>query len=103
VEADKKKWIDEVFNSTNGMRRAKPGGFLFPKILNKLRNPDKAEVYISRKKVALGFLTIVLLGLLNAGTILFKNDAITQGSNSKSVIEEYFPSSNRSIDKIFNQ
>lgn len=85
------------------MQKAKTGDFLFPKILNRLKNSKKEEIYISKKKVALGFLTILLLGLLNAGTIFLKNDSVVPVNNSRSVVEEYFPSNNQSIAKIFSQ
>jgi len=102
VKEDIEKWINEVLNSTNGLQRAKAGAFLYPKILNRLKNPAKETAYISKKKVALGFLTILLLGLLNAGAVLYKGDDVYSGNDTKSVIEEYFPSgSSRTLQQIF--
>jgi len=98
---DKEKWINDTLNSIDGMNRAEPNPFLFPKILNKIKIDDKAASFIPRKRAILIFTSIIILAVLNLGTILYKNSQTTYIFTTETSITEYIPSNQNSYLEIF--
>lgn len=89
---DKEKWINETLNSTDGIKRAEPNPFLFPKIINRIKKGEVSSAFIPRKKAILVFTSILILAVLNMGTILYKNSQVTYPITTESVTTEYIPS-----------
>lgn len=100
---DKENWINIALESINGIKRAKPGEFIFPKILHRLKYPVKENIYISRRKAAIGLLSIILLAGLNAGAFLLKQDSDSSYQNTNAIVEEYFPSQTNNLEQYFNK
>jgi hypothetical protein len=102
MKKDKEKWINDSYESINGVNRAMPGEFVFPKILNRLKHTAKENMYISRRKAAIGFITILLLAALNAGAILIKNNSTSINNDTDTIVKEYFPSYENNLEQFFN-
>ena len=65
---NKKKWIDEVLNSTAGMKRAQPGAHLYEQITAKLGRPQPVTVSFPVKRWAAA---AILLLALNVGSVVY--------------------------------
>lgn len=89
---DKEKWINNILNSAEGIKRAEPNPFLFPKIISRINSGEVSSVFIPRKKAILFFASILLLAVLNMGTILYKNSQVTYPVTAENVTTEYVPS-----------
>lgn len=100
---DKENWINNALESINGIKRAVPGEFVFPKILHRLKYPVKGNIYISRRKAAIGFLSILLLAILNAGAFLIKQDSDSSYQNTNAIVEEYFPLQSNILEQYLNK
>ncbi len=62
MENDKEKWIEEVFESIQGSKRAKPSPGLFAKIEAQIDNPDAVIIPMFQRRVAAAA-AILLLAL----------------------------------------
>lgn len=91
--------INRVIDSINNLKRAEPSPFLFPKILNKLKNPSTAG-YLSPKKIALGLVSIALLAVMNVSVLVYAKNQNEQ-YNYQLIKKEYFQSTN-SYNKILD-
>ena len=100
---DKENWINNALESVNGIKRAVPGEFIFPKILHRLKQNLKDNIYISRRKAAIGFLSILLLAVLNAGAFLINQNSDLSYQNPNTIVEEYFPSHTNNLEQYFNK
>ena len=67
---NKEKWIDEVFNSTQGMNRAQPGADLYEKITDKLSRPHPVSLPFPVKR---WIAAAVLLLALNVSSVIYFN------------------------------
>jgi len=98
---DKKKWIKDTLNSIDGIKCAEPNPFLFPKILNRLKNGERPAAFIPRKKAILIYTSIIILAVLNLGAILYKNLQTTCITTAEKSVTEYIPSNQNSYLEIF--
>jgi hypothetical protein len=98
---DKDKWINDALNSTRGIKRAEPGQFLFPKIIHRIKTGDMPASYIPRKKAVLIFTSILVLAVLNFGTILYKNSQSDIAVNAESNMSDYVPTQQNPYLEIF--
>ena len=69
---NKDRWIEEVLSSADNIQRAQPGQFIFPKILNRIKDKARNNNYIPVKRAAIGLVTILLLGVINL-LVIFSN------------------------------
>lgn len=69
---DKQQWIDDSLKSIEGIKRASPEPFLFPKILNRLKSASQ-PVRIAKTKLALAFSALVILIGLNIAAVVTKD------------------------------
>ena len=90
--------INLVLDSLNNIKRAEPSPFLFPKILNRLKNPSAAN-YLSPRKIALGLVSIALLGVMNVSVLLYAKNQNEQ-YNYQLIKKEYFQSTTDNYNKI---
>jgi len=67
---NKEKWIDEVFNSTQGLKRAQPGADLYEKIAAKLSHPQPVSLPFPVKR---WIAAAVLLLAVNMGSVIYFN------------------------------
>lgn len=58
---DKETWIEDVFHSTKGGKRAKPSDDLFGKILNKIDAPDAQIIPLFQLRVVAAAAVILLI------------------------------------------
>jgi hypothetical protein len=100
---DKEKWINDALESINGAGKAKPGDFVFSKILHRLKNAGRENLYISKKKAAFGLVTMLVLAVLNAGALLLNNDSISSSKETNTIVKEYFPSHQNALEQYFNK
>jgi hypothetical protein len=81
---NKDKWINDTIESINGVKKAEASPFLYAKVLNKIKSGNRSRV-IPVKKAALGFITMLLLAVLNIAIALnynSKNNYIESNNNS---------------------
>jgi hypothetical protein len=79
MEPKQEQWINDILNSTDGMKRAEPGAFLFAKIRNRL--PSGAPpVRVSPITVWLTVASFALLILLNWRVLYWPSNAATSQS-----------------------
>jgi hypothetical protein len=72
---DKEKWINEVLDSTRGIRRAQPGNDLFDRVTTRLsRSGTAVRLPLVRWAAAAIFLVV-----LNVGSVIYDTH---QGSHS---------------------
>lgn len=69
---NKDKWIEEVLSSADNIQRAQAGQFIFSKILNRIKENNRSRNIIPIKRAAVGFITILLLGVINL-LVIFSN------------------------------
>ncbi len=79
---NKDKWIEEILSSTDGIKRAEAGPYIFPKILHRLKANNTGNNVIPFRKAAIGFLTILLLAVLNVFVIFNAGDKSTSVNNN---------------------
>ena|SRR5579872_1450764 len=65
---NKEKWIDEVLNSAQGIKRAQPGADLYEKITDKLSRSQSVAVSFPVKQWAAA---AILLLALNVGSVIY--------------------------------
>ncbi len=61
---NKDKWIEEVLNSADKIRKVEASPFIYPKILHRLKTGRSSNM-IPVRRAALGFITIILLAVIN--------------------------------------
>ena len=90
---NKDNWIEEVLSSTDGIKRAEAGPYIFPKILHRLKTNNIGRNIIPMRKAAIGFVTIMLLAVLNVFVVLgvSKTGNVTNEKNMESS-SEFIPS-----------
>ena len=88
----KDKWIEEILSSAEGITRAEASPFMFSKILSRLKSVKNSTVILPFRKLALGFLTLILLVVLNV-TVLFRstnvnvtNTTVSDKNNKEEII-----------------
>lgn len=89
---NKDKWINDTIESINGIKRAEASPFLYAKVLNKIKSGNRGSGIIPVRKVALGFLTMLLLAALNIAVTLNSNSNNTESGSNNNVSEELVPS-----------
>jgi hypothetical protein len=87
---DKKKEIETIINSLEGMQKASPGDFFFTRVQAKLQKEEislwgRIASFITKPTVALA--TLCLIFLLNAAALFY------QSSSSTSMVDQVEQSS----------
>jgi len=92
----KEIWVESVLASVDGIKKAEPNPFLLAKIKNRLNEKGKSAGYIPVRKAALGFLTIIVLAVLNITILLNLTSTENNTGNELNVssTEEIIPSQN---------
>ena len=91
---NKDKWVEEILSSTDGIKRAEAGPYIFPKILHRLKTNNIGNV-IPIRKAAIGFLTVLLLAVLNIFVVLGVNNKtgnVTANQQNTEGSSEFIPS-----------
>lgn len=88
---NKDKWINDTLESLNGIKQAEASPFLFAKVLNRVKN-GKTGGFIPAKRAALGFMTMVILAVINIAVILNLNTAAENLQTGSTVTHELIPS-----------
>lgn len=95
---NKDKWIEEVLNSADKIRKVEVSPFIYPKILHKLKEGRSSNIIPVRRAV-LGFITIILLAVINllvifnsvTGKSTEKNSVTKTVSSSQFIPSQYNP------------
>jgi len=92
----KEKWLESILASVDGIKKAEPNPYLFTKIKNRLNEKGNSMGYIPVRKAALGFLTIIVLAILNIAVLHdhTSNENNTRNELNVSSTEEIIPSQN---------
>ncbi|MEO8514413.1 MAG: hypothetical protein ABI543_12705 [Ignavibacteria bacterium] len=102
---NKDKWIEEILSSTDNIRRASANPYIFPKILNRIKNISRSNNYVPIKRAAIGFITIILLAIINV-FVVFKADKstvnINTGNTKKENSSSFIPSQYNPYYEILN-
>lgn len=90
------KWINDTIESLNGVKQAEASPFLFAKVLHRVKQ-EATGGFIPAKRAALGFMTIIILAVINIAVIMNLNTTtetvqtgITVTGNT--VTNEFIPS-----------
>ncbi len=95
---NKDKWIEEILSSSDSIKRVSAGPYLFPKILSRLKDNKNRYGYIPIKRAAIGFITIVLLAIINV-FVVFNSGNSTMNIRSENTKTE---SSSQFIPSQYN-
>jgi hypothetical protein len=99
---DKQQWIDDTLKSIEGIKRASPEPFLFPKILNRLKSASQ-PVRVAKSKLALAFSALLILIGLNIAAVLTKDGAPSSQSSDRQTNTELIPTqSNPYLEILIN-
>ena len=88
---NKDKWINDTIDSINGIKRAESSPFLYAKVLNKIKSQNRSRV-IPMRKAALGFITMLLLAVLNIAIALNYNTQNNSTESNNTSTQELVPS-----------
>ena len=96
---NKDKWIEEVMESAEKIKRIEASPFIYPKILHRLKNQSNAGRIIPVRRAAIGFITIILLAVINVfvitksgnQTVIEKNTVSKTESSSQFIPSQYNP------------
>lgn len=95
MKDDKEQWIEDVFDSLKGSKRAKPNDDLFARIETEIESPDTKVIPLRQLRM-IAAAAIVLL-TLNIGALLqytqsqksnYENQ-VTESSHQTSLISDY--------------
>lgn len=89
---NKEKWINDTIDSIDGIKQAEVSPFLYAKVLNRIKSGGKLSGYIPVKKAALGFLTILILAVLNLAVILNLNSTASTTDITTNNVNDLIPS-----------
>lgn len=102
---NKDKWIEEILSSADNIRRASANPYIFPKILNRIKDRSRSNNYVPIKTAAIGFMTIILLAIINV-FVVFKSGNSTVNVNSENTKKEnsssFIPSQYNPYYEILN-
>lgn len=103
---NKDKWIQETLESADNIKRAEASPFIYPKILNRLKDLHKTGSIIPLRRAAIGFVSIILLAIINVFVIFGSADQPDSDKNKVTKTEsssQFIPSQYNPYLEILNK
>lgn len=96
---NKEKWVEEILESAEKINRIEASPYIYPKILNRLKDQNKTGSVIPYRRAAMGFITVILLAVINLlvifgsaeNTVSDKNYETKKESSSQFIPSQYNP------------
>lgn len=94
MEAD--KWINEIFNSVEGMQKAEPSPYLYSKIQTRLKSTLEEKIPIRR-----AFLSMTSLAILLVINVLFVKPGVKNTESDESKEEIIYEQQLMNSDQLY--